>query len=113
DLNKYLAERRVGPPARTLADLIEFNERNRDREMPYFGQELFVRAQAKGTLADPAYRRALAKNHRLSRTFGIDATLRRHRLDCLVAPTNGPAWTTDLVNGDHYTGGSSTPAAVA
>ncbi|MBX5478472.1 MAG: amidase, partial [Pyrinomonas methylaliphatogenes] len=113
DLNKYLAERRVGPPARTLAELIEFNERNRDREMPYFGQELFVRAQAKGTLADPAYRRALAKNHRLSRTFGIDATLRRHRLDCLVAPTNGPAWTTDLVNGDHYTGGSSTPAAVA
>ena len=113
DLNKYLAERRVGPPARTLAELIEFNERNRDREMPYFGQELFVRAQAKGTLADPAYRRALAKNHRLSRTFGIDATLRRYRLDCLVAPTNGPAWTTDLVNGDHYTGGSSTPAAVA
>ncbi|MER3428373.1 MAG: amidase [Pyrinomonas sp.] len=113
DLNRYLAERRVGPPVRTLAELIEFNERNREREMPYFGQELFVRAQAKGTLADPAYRRALAKNHRLARALGIDATMRRHRLDCLIAPTNGPAWTTDLVNGDHYTGGSSTPAAVA
>ncbi|MGH7718213.1 MAG: amidase [Gemmatimonadaceae bacterium] len=113
DLNAYLS--RLGPdvPARTLAQLIEFNERNRDREMPYFGQELFVRAQAKGPLTTPAYRAALAKNRRLSRVQGIDATLARHRVQALVAPTGGPAWVTDLVNGDHFSGGSSTPAAVA
>jgi amidase len=81
--------------------------------MPYFGQELFEQAQAKGPLTSAAYRAALSKCRRLSRTEGIDALIAKHRLDAFVAPTGGPAWVTDVLNGDHFTGGSSTPAAVA
>ena len=81
--------------------------------MPYFGQELFEQAQRRGPLTSPAYRRALDTCRRLSRRDGIDAGLARHRLDAFLAPTGDPAWTTDCVNGDHFTGGSSTPAAVA
>ncbi len=113
DLNKYLASLAPGPHPRTLKALIEFNERHRAREMPYFGQEIFIKAEAKGPLTERAYRLALAKNLRLSRAQGIDAVMSKHRLDAIVAPTGGPAWTTDLLNGDHFTGGSSTPAAVA
>jgi amidase len=113
DLNKYLASLGPGQHPRTLKGLIEFNEKNRDREMPYFGQEIFVRAEAKGPLTERAYLAALRKNHLLSRAQGIDAVIRQHRLDAIVAPTGGPAWTTDLVNGDHFSGSSSTPAAVA
>jgi amidase len=113
DLNKYLASLAPGDYPRTLKALIEFNERNREREMPYFGQELFVRAEAKGPLTDPAYLKALRTSKLLSRAQGIDAVMRKHNLDALIAPTGGPAWTTDLVNGDHFTGGSSSPAAVA
>ena len=113
DLNKYLMGLGPGAPVRTLKEVIEFNEKNKEKEMPYFGQELFIRAQAKGPLTDRAYRLALAKNHRLSRSEGIDATMRKHRLDAIIAPTGGPAWNTDLVNGDHFGGGSSTAAAVA
>jgi amidase len=112
DLNAYLA---MTPPAvqsRTLADLIRFNEENRDREMPYFGQEIFLEAEKKGPLSTPAYRTALAKAKRLSKR-GIDGALAKHRLDAIVAPTGGPAWTTDLVNGDHYSGGYSSASAVA
>ncbi|MGI9107548.1 MAG: amidase [Pyrinomonadaceae bacterium] len=112
DLNKYLAERGAGVP-RSLKEIIDFNERHRDREMPYFGQEIMLKAQAKGPLTSRAYLAALAKNHRLSRAEGIDAVMTKHRLDAIIAPTGGPPWTTDLVNGDHYSGGSSTPAAVA
>lgn len=113
DLNKYLAGLPPGDHPRTLKALIEFNERNREREMPYFGQELFTRAEGKGPLTDPAYLKALRSSKMLSQAQGIDAVMTKHRLDALVAPTGGPAWTTDLVNGDHFTGGSSTPAAVA
>jgi amidase len=81
--------------------------------MPYFGQELFLQAQKKGALTTPAYRAAKAKCRSLAREQGIDLVLRRHHLDAIVAPTGSPAWTTDLVNGDHFTGASSTPAAVA
>ncbi len=96
-----------------LDEIIAFNERYRDREMPYFGQEIFHQAQEKGPLSDKAYRDALALNHRLTREEGIDHVCTSHRLDTIVAPTGGPAWTTDLVNGDHYSGGSSSAAAVA
>ncbi len=113
DLNAYLATLGPTAPIRTLADAIAFNEKERAREMPYFGQELFVRAQAKGPLTSPAYLKALGTCRRLSRTLGIDAVMTQHRLDALVAPTGNPAWPTDLVNGDHFTGSSSTPAAVA
>jgi amidase len=102
DLNSYLATLGANVPVRTLKQIIEFNERNREREMPYFGQEIMIRAEAKGGLNEKAYRLALAKNHRLSRTLGIDATMTKHRLDAIVAPTGGPAWTTDLINGDHF-----------
>ncbi|HYJ80792.1 MAG TPA: amidase [Longimicrobiaceae bacterium] len=112
DLNAYLATRAPGTP-RTLAELIAFNQANAAREMPFFGQELFERAQAKGPLTSPEYRAALAKNHRLSRGEGIDAVLRAHRLGALLAPTGGPAWPVDLVNGDRYTGGYSTASAVS
>ena len=113
DLNAYLA--RLGPdaPVHTLQEIIEFNDRNRQKEMPYFGQDLFVKAQGKGPLTEKAYVDALAKNHQLARTEGIDALMDKHRLDAIVAPTGGPAWLTDLVNGDHVAGGSSNAAAVA
>jgi amidase len=113
DLDAYLKELGPAAPVKNLAEVIDFNERNREREMPYFGQDLMIKAQAKGPLSSPAYRRALAKCRRLSRELGIDAVMTRHRLDALVAPTGNPAWPTDLVNGDHFTGSSSTPAAVA
>jgi amidase len=113
DLNKHLASLPPGAHPRTLKELIDFNEKNKDREMPFFGQEIFIRAEAKGPLTDRAYLAALRKNRLLSRAQGIDAVMTRHRLDALVAPTGGPAWTTDLVNGDHFSGASSTPAAVA
>ena len=113
DLNAYLA--RLGPraPARSLKDVIDFNEKNHDREMPFFGQDLFVKAQEKGPLTSPKYLQALRKNHLLSRTQGIDFVMNKNRLDALVAPTGGPAWPTDWINGDHFTGGYSSASAVA
>jgi amidase len=113
DINKYLRGAPASVESRTLKQLIDFNERHKDKEMPFFGQETFHQAQAKGPLTDDKYKKALEKNHRLSRTEGIDAVLQKHRVDAIIAPTGGPAWTTDLLNGDHFTGGSSTPAAVA
>ncbi|MBI4544823.1 MAG: amidase, partial [Gemmatimonadetes bacterium] len=113
DLNRYLAGLGPAAPAHSLRELIDFNERNREREMPYFGQEIFLRAEEKGPLTEKEYVDALAKNHRLSRAEGIDAVLDQHRLDAVIAPTGSPPWTIDLVNGDHFLGASSTPAAVA
>jgi amidase len=81
--------------------------------MPYFGQDLFLKAQAKGPLTEKEYEEALAKNHQLARTEGIDALMDQYKLDAIVAPTGGPAWLTDLINGDHSAGGSSNAAAVA
>ena len=113
DLNKYLSQTGPDVPVRTLADLIEFNEAHREEEMPYFGQEIFIAAQEKGPLTDIAYIEALSKNHRLTRDEGIDATLREHQLDAIMAASGGPAWCIDLITGDHFLGGSSSPAAVA
>ena len=109
----YLAEFAAAGPHRTLADLIAYNKAH-PQTLALFGQEWFEGAQAKGTLADPAYRRALAHGRRHTRTLGVDAMLRRHRLDAIVAPTGGPAWMIDTVNGDMSTSPSATtPAAVA
>jgi amidase len=113
DLNAYLARAGTGTNVRSLKDVIDFNERNRDREMPFFGQDLFIKAQAKGPLTSRAYLAALRKNHLLSRAQGIDFTMNKHRLDALIAPTGGPPWPTDLLNGDHFTGGYSSASAVA
>lgn len=113
DLNAYLAN--LGPASlvHSLEDLIKFNQAHASEEMPYFGQEIFVKSQARGPLTSKEYLDALEKEHRLSRAEGIDAVMDKFRLDAIIAPTGAPAFTTDLVNGDHDAGGSSTPAAVA
>lgn len=113
DLNSYLKKRGAVSPAANLEELIQFNIKNKEKEMPYFGQEIFDMAQAKGDLKTPEYIEALEKCRKLSRDEGIDFLLKTHKLDALIAPTGGPAWSIDLVNGDHFIGSSSTPAAVA
>jgi amidase len=113
DMAAYLARLGPGAPVRTLKDIIEFNERNSAREMPYFGQDFFLQSQEKGPLTDSEYVNALAKCRRLSRTEGIDSIMTKYELDALVAPTLGPACLTDLVNGDRWLGGSSSAAAVS
>jgi amidase len=114
DLNRYLSERVPGAGVKSLEDLIAFNEREKGREMPHFGQEIFVEAQAKGPLTDQDYLRALDKCRLLARIQGIDAVMAEHRLDALIAPTGSPPSLIDLVNGDPSGGGSfSSPAAVA
>ena len=112
-INEYLASLGAGSHVRTLADLIAFNTAHKDTEMPYFGQELFEKAEKCGPLTDTKYLRALAKSRTNTRARGIDAIMNAHKLDALVAPTNGPAWLIDLVNGDADSGGSSSPAAEA
>jgi amidase len=112
-LNDYLAALGPGAPRKTLAELIEFNEQNRAREMPWFGQEYFLAAQAKGSLTEQEYLEAVATCRRLARDEGIDALLRQHRLDALVAPTTGPAHVTDHVHGNRGSGSSTSLAAVA
>ena len=112
DLNVYLASR-PGAKARTLGELIAFNVRERAREMPFFGQELFEAAERKGSLASTEYRTALENCQRWAGPEGIDAAMAKDRLDALVAPTMGPAWPTDHLNGDRILGASTTVAAVA
>src|SRR6266567_1042510 len=102
DLNNYLTSLGPRAPVKTLKEIIDFNEQYRDREMPYFDQDLFIKAQAKGPLTDKSYRDALAKNHRMSRKEGIDFVMDKNKLDALLAPTGGPAWPTDWINGDHF-----------
>ena len=113
DLNSYLASLGSAARVKSLQEIIAFNDAHREQEMPWFGQEIMIQAQAKGPLTEKKYRDELAKNLRQSRTEGIDATMNKYKLDAIVAPTGGPAWPTDLINGDHFSGGSSTPAAVA
>ncbi len=113
DLNRYLSKRKAETRTLSLEALIQFNERNAEKEMPYFAQELFIRAQAKGPLTDAKYLKALMTVRRLARQDGIDRIMRKLGLDALVAPTDAPAWKTDLADGDHYMGRTTTPAAVA
>jgi amidase len=110
-LNAYLAERGGDTPG-SLAELIAFNEDNRAAEMPYFGQELFLLAEAKGSLGEPAYLEALALSRDAARA-AIDEMMDRMSLDAIVMPTESPAWLIDPVNGDHFLGGSSALAARA
>jgi amidase len=113
DLNAYLKSLGPNAPVKSLKDIIAFNEKDKAREMPWFAQEIMLMAEKKGPLTSKKYLDALARNHRMSRTEGIDAVMNKHRLDAIVALTGNPSWPTDLINGDHFTGGSSTPAAVA
>jgi len=113
DLNSYLAGLGPQAPVHTLEEIIKFNEAHAKQEMPYFGQELFVQSQEKGPLTSKEYLDALEKAQRLTRKEGIDAIMDKYKLDALVAPSGGPAWLTDLVDGDSFGGGSSSAAAVA
>jgi amidase len=113
DLNAYLAWLGPNAPVKTLKEIIEFNEKNAANEMPFFGQENFLKAEEKGPLTTEEYVDAIKKNHELAGKEGIDATMDKHKLDAIVAPTGGPAWLTDIVNGDSFGGGSSEFAAAA
>jgi amidase len=113
DLNTYLADLGPDAPVHSLKDVIEFNERHRDEVMPHFGQDIMLKAEERGSLSDELYIKSLEQSRRLAREEGIDATLQDHQLDAIVAPSGGPAWLTDLINGDHHSGGCSSPAAVA
>jgi amidase len=113
DLNDYRASLGPKAPVKSLQEIIAFNDAHKDQEMPWFGQEIMIQAQAKGPLTEKKYLDELANDLKMSRTDGIDATMDKYKLDAIIAPTGGPAWPTDLLNGDHFTGGSSTPAAVA
>jgi amidase len=113
DLNKYLTETKAH--VKTLEEIIKFNEKNKDRVMPYFGQEHMEIAQKKHSLRDNKYRKALARNHRLTRREGIDATIQKYKLDAITVPTGGPSWPIDLVNGDavNWDMDCTSPPAVA
>jgi amidase len=113
DLNAYLAGLGPEAPVKSLKEVIAFNEKNKEKEMPFFGQNTFVKAEAKGPLTDKEYLEALEKCRKMARTEGIDAVMEKHKLDALVAPSDGPAWLTDLVDGDHSLASSTTGAAVA
>ena len=110
-LNRYLASHSA--PVRSLEELIAFNQRNADTEMPWFGQDLFEQAQAKGELSDPEYTTARNRARRLAGPEGIDAALKAQQLDALIAPATGAAWPTDLAHGDPFPGAGYGAAAVA
>jgi amidase len=112
-LNRYLTRLPAGSAARSLQELIVYNEKYRRREMPFFDQEIFIQSEARGPLTEPKYLKARADCVRLSRAEGIDAVLTKNKLDAIVTLTSGPAWYTDFINGDRDTGGCTTPAAVA
>ena len=110
DLNAYLES--SGAPVRSLSDLIAYNNANKESVMPWFGQEIFLEADAKGPLTDEAYLAALETSKRIARS-GIDTIMDEKELDALIAPTNGPARPIDLINGDASGIGSSSLAAVS
>jgi amidase len=113
DLNAYLAQLGESAPVHSLQDIIEFNEHHPEQEMPFFAQDLFLKAQGKGALDGKEYLDALDKSKSLMRAQGIDAVMDQFKLDALVGPTGGPGWLIDHIDGDHDLGGSSTPAAIA
>ncbi len=113
DLNAYLTGLGPDAPVKSLEEIIAFNEAHADRELPYFMQEIMLEAQELGPLSEAGYQEALAEAMRLSRDEGIDKVMDEHALDAIVAPTGSPAWTTDLINGDRFHMGSSSPAAIS
>jgi len=110
-LNQYL--KASGSPHSSLEAVIAFNKAHAEKVMPYFGQELFERAQAKGPLTDPAYRKAREAALRLAGPEGLLAALKREKLDAVIAPSMSPAWPTDHVLGDHFVGAGYSMAAIA
>jgi len=112
DLNKYLAEHPTAP-VKSLEEIIEFNKKNAEKEMPWFDQEIFEEAQAKGDLTTDEYLESLKNSKLFAGKEGIDKVMEEHNLDAIIAQTNGPTWSIDWVNGDHFSGGSSSPAAIS
>jgi len=113
DLNAYLAGLGPNAPVHSIKEIIDFNEKNAEKELRYFGQDIMIKSESKGSLSSKGYLTALQKNHALTRSQGIDLVLRKNKLDALIAPTGGPAWLTDFVNGDCFGGGYSSASAVA
>jgi len=113
DLNKYLRNLGDNAPVKSLEEVIEFNEQNREKTMPFFRQDIMIKTQEKGSLDSKEYIDALEQCKKLARTEGIDKVMKENKLDALIAPSGGPAWLTDHVVGDHFTGGSSSLAAVS
>jgi amidase len=111
-LNKYLARLDESSPVKSIKDLIEFNKKD-TVELRYFGQNILIQAEKKGDLNSPEYLKALHEMLKATRDDGIDKMMNTNRLDALIAPTGSPAWKTDLLNGDHYVGGSSSLAAIS
>jgi amidase len=112
DLNRYLSWHPLAP-VKSLEEIIAFNESQKNKELPWFGQDIFKQAQAKGDLTTQEYLKALADSKRLAQSEGIDKVMKEHNLDAIIAPTNGPAWSIDWVNGDHFSGSSSSYPAIA
>jgi len=112
DLNQYLAGHPTAP-VKSLEEIIAFNEANAELEMPWFGQEIFRLAQEKGDLTSSEYLKAHSDSKRFTQKEGIDAVMEKYNLDAIIAGTNGPAWNIDWVNGDHFNGSSSSPAAIS
>jgi amidase len=113
DLNAYLGGLPNELKVLNLEQLIAFNSAHADQVMPWFDQEIFVKAQAKGPLNETAYLDALSLVQQATRADGIDALLKANNLDVIIGPTGSPAWTTDLINGDHFIGSSSSLAAIS
>ena len=113
DLAAWFRKHSPGGPFRSLADVIEYNARNAERMMPIFGQDLLVKSNEKGPLTSPAYLRALATGRRLARAQGIDAVVKKHRIEAIAALTSPPPWMIDPVNGDAAKGGCTSIPAVA
>ncbi len=111
-LKDYLSNH-TSARVKSLEEIIAYNESNADKEMPWFGQDIFKLAQEKSELTSENYLKALKSSKLFSQKEGIDALMEQHHLDAIIAPTNGPAWTIDWVNGDHFSGSSSSPAAIS
>lgn len=111
-LNQYLAKH-PSAPVKNMQEIIDFNKQNAEKSMPWFGQEIFMQAIEKGDLDEQEYLDSLETSKRLAGKEGIDKVMDEHRLDAIMAQTNGPAWTIDWINGDHFSGGSSSPAAIS
>jgi amidase len=113
DLNEYLLKYGSINSLKNINDIIKFNSEHQERVMTYFAQELFTMATEKSSIENDEYKEALEQCHRLARDEGIDAVLKQHNLDAILAPSGGAAWLIDYINGDHSTGGSSSAAAVS
>jgi len=113
DINEFLKNNVPDDFPQTLNELIQYNNQNKSKIMPYFSQEIFKMAEEKGPLSSEEYKTALEKCRRLSREEGIDKLIQENQLDAIIAPSGGPAWIIDYINGDHSTGGSSSPSAVS